>query len=308
MNSALQGYAGRLETLAHDHGLDYYPVQFEEVPSSFMMEVAVYGLPVRMPHWSFGVRYIYQLVQHRMGHSRLFEVVFPGNPGRAYLGRQQLAAREHARDWRTCSATRTSRRTTRCSSAARSRWATASSSKRRRTRARSARPSSSTARRESSRCSTPRSRSRRTSIRSSACAASAIPTTSTVRAHRSESGFQKRFDNLPGGAVSADAPLERVARADPAGSRARSPVVHRGVRAGARGVGARHLPRRARGVVLLLSRVRLPDHERGLGVVLARAPVARGGLPAAQRVPRRAEDAFRRRAAARGRAAGLARR
>src|SRR5262245_1678622 len=85
MNEALQSYAGRLEALAQSNGLDYYPVQFEEVPSSFMMEIAVYGLPVRMPHWSFGVRYIYQLVQHRMGHSRLFEVVFPGNPGRAYL-------------------------------------------------------------------------------------------------------------------------------------------------------------------------------------------------------------------------------
>jgi stage V sporulation protein R len=85
MTAALQSYAGKLEALAHQNGLDYYPVQFEEVPQSFMMEVAVYGLPVRMPHWSFGVRYIYQLVQHRMGHSRLFEVVFPGNPGRAYL-------------------------------------------------------------------------------------------------------------------------------------------------------------------------------------------------------------------------------
>jgi stage V sporulation protein R len=85
MNESLQGYATRLEALARERGLDYYPVQFEEVPSSFMMEIAVYGLPVRMPHWSFGVRYIYQLVQHRMGHSRLFEVVFPGNPGRAYL-------------------------------------------------------------------------------------------------------------------------------------------------------------------------------------------------------------------------------
>jgi stage V sporulation protein R len=84
-HGTLHGYGARLEELAHSHGLDYYPVQFEEVPSSFMMEVAVYGLPVRMPHWSFGVRYIYQLVQHRMGHSRLFEVVFPGNPGRAYL-------------------------------------------------------------------------------------------------------------------------------------------------------------------------------------------------------------------------------
>jgi stage V sporulation protein R len=85
MKGALHGYAVRLEELAREHGLDYYPVQFEEVPSSFMMEIAVYGLPVRMPHWSFGLRYIHQLVQHRMGHSRLFEVVFPGNPGRAYL-------------------------------------------------------------------------------------------------------------------------------------------------------------------------------------------------------------------------------
>ena len=50
-----------------------------------MTEIAVYGLPVRMPHWSFGARYIYQLLQRHMGYSRLFEVVFPGNPGRAYL-------------------------------------------------------------------------------------------------------------------------------------------------------------------------------------------------------------------------------
>lgn len=83
----MEAYGHRIEELAHRLGLDYYPVQFEEVPDSFMMEVAVYGLPVRMPHWSFGVRYIYQLIQHRMGHSRLFEVVFQGNPGRAYLAR-----------------------------------------------------------------------------------------------------------------------------------------------------------------------------------------------------------------------------
>ena len=57
-----------------------------------MTEIAIYGLPVRMPHWSFGVRYIYQLIQHRMGLSRLFEVVFPGNPGRAYLAKSNSAA------------------------------------------------------------------------------------------------------------------------------------------------------------------------------------------------------------------------
>ncbi len=80
-----QSYVRRLEELAVRSGLSFHPVEFEAVPDSFMMEIAVYGLPVRMPHWSFGVRYIYQLIQRHMGHSRVFEVVFPGNPGHAYL-------------------------------------------------------------------------------------------------------------------------------------------------------------------------------------------------------------------------------
>src|SRR5579872_4956677 len=80
-----QSYTQRIEELAVRSGLNFHPVDFEAVPDTFMMEIAVYGLPVRMPHWSFGVRYIYQLIQRHMGHSRLFEVVFPGNPGHAYL-------------------------------------------------------------------------------------------------------------------------------------------------------------------------------------------------------------------------------
>jgi len=80
-----KAYVQRIEELASRSGLAFHPVDFEAVPDSFMMEIAVYGLPVRMPHWSFGVRYIYQLIQRHMGHSRLFEVVFPGNPGHAYL-------------------------------------------------------------------------------------------------------------------------------------------------------------------------------------------------------------------------------
>lgn len=85
MAERLQDYVARIEDLGKRLGLEYYPVDFELVPPSFMMEVAVYGLPVRMPHWSFGVRWIYQMVQHKMGHSKIFEVVFPGNPNRAYL-------------------------------------------------------------------------------------------------------------------------------------------------------------------------------------------------------------------------------
>lgn len=81
----LQDNTHRLEQLASRLGLDHYPVAFEMVPHNFMTEVAVYGLPVRMAHWSFGVRYIQQLIRQSMGHSRIFEVMFPGDPCHAYL-------------------------------------------------------------------------------------------------------------------------------------------------------------------------------------------------------------------------------
>ena len=81
----LEAYAAQIEELAQRLGLDYYPVDFEVAPASLMTEIAVYGLPVRMRHWSFGVRYIRELVQRNMGHSRIFEVMFPGDPCKAYL-------------------------------------------------------------------------------------------------------------------------------------------------------------------------------------------------------------------------------
>lgn len=84
-NPELHDYSHRIEHLAQALGLDYYPVDFELVPHNFMTEIAVYGLPVRMPHWSFGIRYIHQLVRQGMGHSRIFEVMFPGDPCHAYL-------------------------------------------------------------------------------------------------------------------------------------------------------------------------------------------------------------------------------
>jgi stage V sporulation protein R len=83
--SILQQYAAQIEALAERSGLDYYPVDFEMAPASLMTEIAVYGLPVRMPHWSFGVRYIHQLVRQSMGNSKIFEVMFPGDPCRAFL-------------------------------------------------------------------------------------------------------------------------------------------------------------------------------------------------------------------------------
>jgi stage V sporulation protein R len=85
MSEPLEQYSAAIEDLGRRLGLDYYPVDFELAPASLMTEIAVYGLPVRMPHWSFGVRYIHQLVRQSMGHSHIFEVMFPGDPCRAYL-------------------------------------------------------------------------------------------------------------------------------------------------------------------------------------------------------------------------------
>ena len=85
MSDILAGDLARMESLARAQGLDFYPVDFEFAPASFMLEISVYGLPVRMPHWSFGVRYIHQLIRQHMGHSKVFEVMFPGKPCHAYL-------------------------------------------------------------------------------------------------------------------------------------------------------------------------------------------------------------------------------
>jgi stage V sporulation protein R len=85
VSEALAAEVSRMEALARESGLDFYPVDFELAPSSFMFEISVYGLPVRMPHWSFGVRYIHQLIRRFMGNSKTYEVMFPGNPGHAFL-------------------------------------------------------------------------------------------------------------------------------------------------------------------------------------------------------------------------------
>ena len=172
------------------------------------MEIAVYGLPVRMPHWSFGVRYIYQLVQHRMGHSRLFEVVFPGNPGRAYLaGNNSLQENTlvtahvlgHADFAKNNSLFKRSQEQVGYK-------IVEQAATHARQIGQAVEQHGQTA---SSRCSMRRSRSRRTSTPSSRCAASVIPSTSTAR-HTQADAFQKRFDHLPGGPEVVDAPLERT--------------------------------------------------------------------------------------------------
>lgn len=84
-HDTLREYAGKIDQLGRSLGLDYYAVNYEVAPANLMLEISVYGLPIRMPHWSFGVRYIHQLIRQNMGNSKIFEVMFPGDPVLAYL-------------------------------------------------------------------------------------------------------------------------------------------------------------------------------------------------------------------------------
>src|SRR5687767_12910616 len=247
----LAHYAQNIESLAQRLGLDYYPVDFEMAPQSLMTEIAVYGLPVRMPHWSFGVRYIHQLVRQSMGHSKIFEVVFPGDPCRAFLLDTNSMAENalvtahvvgHA-DF---------------------------------------------------------SKNNQLFERFHQMAGGNIIEKAATHAHR----IQQAIDAV--GLEKVEAVLDAAGSADRPGAHARAAapgirpaLVHRQLRARPRAMGARHLPRGARRIALFLPGVRLPDHERGLGVLLARAPAARGRLPAAGALPRGDQGALRRGAAAR---------
>jgi stage V sporulation protein R len=82
---SLDDVTDSMHALAASLGLRYNAVDFELAPPGLMLEIAVYGVPVRMNHWSFGLRYIHQLLHQHMGHSRIFEVMFPGDPCRAYM-------------------------------------------------------------------------------------------------------------------------------------------------------------------------------------------------------------------------------
>ena len=269
-----------------------------------MMEIAVYGLPVRMPHWSFGVRYIYQLIQRHMGHSRLFEVVFPGNPGHAYLADEQRPGGEHSGD-----RPRARARGLLAQQPAVPPLPGAGQRAHRRARRQPRPPDPAgdrdarrAARGSGARCG---ARARAAHRRRSAAAPRALPgVPRRTRRRWWTTTFRKRFAALePAGRQQRRRSRKKRAPVPPHPERDLLWFVAQ-LRAGDGELGARHLPRGARGVVLFLSGVRHADHERGLGVLLARAPAARGGFRAAAGLPGCHQVPLGRGAAGRRRAAG----
>jgi stage V sporulation protein R len=71
--------------IAHNMGLDPFPVHFEMVPPSIMYEFGSYGLPGRFSHWSHGKVYHRMKTSYDYGLSKIYELVINTNPSYAFL-------------------------------------------------------------------------------------------------------------------------------------------------------------------------------------------------------------------------------
>lgn len=82
----LADWRDRIEAVASDEGLDFFPTIFEVVGYDKMNEIAAYdGFPTRYPHWRFGMAYEQLAKSYAYGLSKIYELVINTNPCYAYL-------------------------------------------------------------------------------------------------------------------------------------------------------------------------------------------------------------------------------
>jgi stage V sporulation protein R len=75
----------RIQEIAREFGLDFFPQEFDIVPAQKMLEILAYRFPVNFSHWSFGRDYEREKTQYDYGLGVTYEVVLNSNPSRAYL-------------------------------------------------------------------------------------------------------------------------------------------------------------------------------------------------------------------------------
>lgn len=83
----LEKWSQRIEKIAREEGLDFYPQEFEIVNYEDMLALEAYmGMPSRYPHWSFGKAYerLKNLYQYNLV-GLPYELVINSNPCLAYL-------------------------------------------------------------------------------------------------------------------------------------------------------------------------------------------------------------------------------
>jgi stage V sporulation protein R len=90
LKTALPAYLrdeqSKIERLAAQAGLDFFPTIFEILTYDQMNEIAAYGgFPNRYPHWRFGMEYERLAKSYEYGLSKIYEMVINNNPSYAYL-------------------------------------------------------------------------------------------------------------------------------------------------------------------------------------------------------------------------------
>src|SRR5205085_5082167 len=76
----------KIEKIAAEEGLDFFPIIFEILTYDQMNEIAAYGgFPNRYPHWRFGMEYEQLAKSYEYGLSKIYEMVINTSPAYAYL-------------------------------------------------------------------------------------------------------------------------------------------------------------------------------------------------------------------------------
>ncbi len=82
----LEQHRQKIEKIAKDLGLDFFPTIFELVSYDQINQIAAYGgFPVRYPHWRFGMEYEHLSKSYEYGLSKIYEMVINNDPCYAYL-------------------------------------------------------------------------------------------------------------------------------------------------------------------------------------------------------------------------------
>ena len=82
----LRAEQDRIQKVAAEYGLDFFPIVFEILSYDQMNEIAAYGgFPNRYPHWRFGMEYERLAKSYEYGLSKIYEMVINNNPSYAYL-------------------------------------------------------------------------------------------------------------------------------------------------------------------------------------------------------------------------------
>jgi len=81
----LQDEVLKLQRIAKEKGLDFFPVNFEVITKKAIVEFGTYVLPNRFSHWTFGREYGKLQKFHELGILEILEMVINADPACAFL-------------------------------------------------------------------------------------------------------------------------------------------------------------------------------------------------------------------------------